>query len=79
MKKIVLPLLAVLCCSAPVFSQNNQPVIPLDTVVSRLQTLSVGKAIEKLTCILTGPIITQVIPFILMHTLPWANNMNYQN
>ncbi|HEX8019208.1 hypothetical protein [Mucilaginibacter sp.] len=47
MKKIMLPLLAALCCSAPVFSQNNQPVIPLDTIVSRLQALSAGKAIEK--------------------------------
>lgn len=47
MKKIILPLLAALCCSAPVFSQSGQPVIPLDTVVSRLQTLSTDKAIEK--------------------------------
>ncbi|SEO69591.1 hypothetical protein SAMN05192574_11110 [Mucilaginibacter gossypiicola] len=47
MKKIILPLLAALCFSASVFSQNNQPVIPLDTIVSRLQTLSAGKAIEK--------------------------------
>lgn len=47
MRKIVLPLLAALCCSAPVFSQNSQPLIPLDTIVSRLQSLSVGKAIEK--------------------------------
>jgi hypothetical protein len=50
MKKIVLPLLAALCCSAPVFSQNDKPVSPvvsLDGVVSRLQTLSADKAIEK--------------------------------
>jgi hypothetical protein len=50
MKKIVLPLLAALCCSAPVFSQNDKPVPPvvsLDGVVSRLQTLSADKAIEK--------------------------------
>jgi hypothetical protein len=50
MKKIVLPLLAALCCSAPVFSQNDKsvsPVISLDGVVSRLQTLSADRAIEK--------------------------------
>ncbi|WP_121809415.1 TonB-dependent receptor plug domain-containing protein [Mucilaginibacter kameinonensis] len=50
MKKIILLLLAALCFSVPVLSQNSQrlsPVISLDTAVSRLQTLSADKAIEK--------------------------------
>ncbi|MDB5146872.1 MAG: hypothetical protein JWQ57_892 [Mucilaginibacter sp.] len=50
MKKIALSLLVALCCSAPVFSQNAKlvsPAVSLDTVVSRLQSLSADKAIEK--------------------------------
>jgi TonB-dependent SusC/RagA subfamily outer membrane receptor len=50
MKKLVLSLLVALCFSAPVFSQDDKPVSPaisLDAVVSRLQTLSAEKAIEK--------------------------------
>ncbi|WPU97572.1 TonB-dependent receptor [Mucilaginibacter sp. cycad4] len=58
MKKIFLSLLATLCCSAPVFSQNDKPVSPsisLDAVVSRLQALSADKAIEKVYLHLDKP------------------------
>ncbi|WP_431198977.1 hypothetical protein ACQ86K_24540 [Mucilaginibacter sp. P19] len=58
MKKIVLSLLAAWCCSVPVFSQNNNPVspsVPLDAVVSRLQTLSANKAVEKVYLHLNKP------------------------
>ncbi|MFC0513260.1 MG2 domain-containing protein [Mucilaginibacter angelicae] len=50
MKKVALALLCVLCFCMPVFSQNDKPVSPvtsLDGVISRLQTLSADKAIEK--------------------------------
>jgi len=58
MKKIVLSLLAAWYCSVPVFSQNNKPVSPsvsLDAVVSRLQTLSANKAVEKVYLHLNKP------------------------
>lgn len=50
MKKNVLLLLAALCCYMSAFSQNDKqvsPVTSLDGAVSRLQTLSANKAIEK--------------------------------
>jgi hypothetical protein len=47
MKKLVLALLCATCFCAPVFSQTQPPVTSLDGVVSRLQTLSADKAIEK--------------------------------
>ncbi|QEC79392.1 carboxypeptidase regulatory-like domain-containing protein [Mucilaginibacter ginsenosidivorax] len=47
MKKIVPALFCALCFCAPAFSQDAKAPLSLDGIVSRLQTLSTTKAIEK--------------------------------